>query len=425
MAILYWIVYNSEIEMRESTQQEKLMSIGISMLALGIFPLIWFLSQALLFRELTDAISRNLLVVVALIIGSSFIFLLFLGMDKIIKLAPKDNRDALEARMFVGPSLFMISLFLFYPAVRTIYISFKDRYSKDFIGFENYKWAFSDPEMIVTIRNQIIWLFFVVFFVLLIGLVVGWLSDRLNKGEAFFKSIVFLPMAISAVGASAIFKFIYEYRPPPLTQIGIINGIRVSVDRLGAQCMNNRIINGEFNGFDNENCLKPIGWLQQRDMSNLPFAQSLDANNWFNNIVVNLPVNTMLLMLIMIWMFTGFAAVVFSAGIKAIPQEIMEAGQIDGASEIRVFRSIVIPYIKSTIIVVGTYMVVTVLKAFDIIYVSTRGDLETNLLAVKMLDEFSKYRNFGRSATVAVLIFVCVLPIIIGTAIREKENAQS
>jgi len=411
--------------MRETTQQEKLMSIGISMLALGIFPLIWFLSQALLFRELTDAISRNLLVVVALIIGSSFIFLLFLGMDKIIKLAPKDNRDALEARMFVGPSLFMISLFLFYPAVRTIYISFKDRYSKDFIGFENYKWAFSDPEMIVTIRNQIIWLFFVVFFVLLIGLVVGWLSDRLNKGEAFFKSIVFLPMAISAVGASAIFKFIYEYRPPPLTQIGIINGIRVSVDRLGAQCMNNRIINGEFNGFDNENCLKPIGWLQQRDMSNLPFAQSLDASNWFNNIVVNLPVNTMLLMLIMIWMFTGFAAVVFSAGIKAIPQEIMEAGQIDGASEIRVFRSIVIPYIKSTIIVVGTYMVVTVLKAFDIIYVSTRGDLETNLLAVKMLDEFSKYRNFGRSATVAVLIFVCVLPIIIGTAIREKENAQS
>ena len=411
--------------MREATQQEKLMSIGISMLALGIFPLIWFLSQALLFRELTDAISRNLLVVVALIIGSSFIFLLFIGMDKIIKLAPKDNRDALEARMFVGPSLFMISLFLFYPAVRTIYISFKDRYSNDFIGFENYKWAFSDPEMIVTIRNQIIWLFFVVFFVLLIGLVVGWLSDRLNKGEAFFKSIVFLPMAISAVGASAIFKFIYEYRPPPLTQIGIINGIRVSVDRFGAQCMNNRIIEGQLNGFDNENCLKPIGWLQQRDMSNLPFAQALDSNNWFNNIIVNLPVNTMLLMLIMIWMFTGFAAVVFSAGIKAIPQEIMEAGQIDGASEVRVFRSIVIPYIKSTIIVVGTYMVVTVLKAFDIIYVSTRGDLETNLLAVKMLDEFSKYRNFGRSATVAVLIFVCVLPIIIGTAIREKENTQS
>ncbi len=411
--------------MKETTQQEKLLTIGISMLALGFFPLAWFLAQAILFRELTDQIPRNLLVVLAILVGSSFIFLLFFGMDRLIKLAPKDSRDALEARMFVGPSLFMITLFLFYPALRTIYISFKDRYSDSFIGFENYKWAFKDPEMLVTIRNQIIWLFSVVFFVILIGLVVGWLSDRLNKGEAFFKSIVFMPMAISAVGASAIFKFIYEYRPPPLTQIGIINGIRVSVDRLGSQCMNNRIIDGVFNGFDDPNCLKPIGWLQQRDLSNLPFAQNLNPDNWFSSILINLPVNTMLLMVIMIWSFTGFAAVVFSAGIKSIPSEIMEAGQIDGASEFRVFISIVIPYIKSTIIVVGTYMVVTVLKAFDIIYVSTRGDLETNLLAVKMLDEFSKYRNFGRSATVAVLIFVCVLPILVGTAIRERENSQS
>lgn len=411
--------------MKVKTQREKLLNFGISSLALGIFPLIWFLSQALLFRELTELISRNLLVVVGIIIGSTFIFLLFFGMNKIITFADKDSRDSLEARMFVGPSVFMIGLFLFYPAIRTIFLSFRDRYGTSAAGFDNYRWAFSDPEMIVTIRNQIIWLVFVVTFVLLIGLVVGWLSDRLNKGEAFFKSIVFLPMAISAVGASAIFKFIYEYRPPPLTQIGIINGIRVSVDRLGTTCMNNRIIDGKFYGFDNDNCLPPIGWLQQRDLTMLPFADSLNLDNWFNSILINLPINTMLLMVIMIWMFTGFAAVVFSAGIKAIPAEIMEAGQIDGASELRVFRSIVIPYIKSTIIVVGTYMVVTVLKAFDIIYVSTRGDLETNLLAVKMLDEFSKYRNFGRSATVAVLIFVCVLPIIIGTAVRERENTQS
>jgi alpha-glucoside transport system permease protein len=323
--------------MKEKTQQQKLMSFGISMLALGIFPLTWFLFQAILFRELTDAISRNLLVVIAIIVGSTFIFLLFIGMDKIIKLSPKENRDTLEARMFAGPSIFMIGLFLFYPALRTLYISFKDRYSNEFVGFENYKWAFTDSEMIVTIRNQIIWLIFVVTFVILIGLIVGWLSDRLNKGEAFFKSIVFMPMAISAVGASAIFKFIYEYRPPPLTQIGIINGIRVSVDRLGTTCMNNRIIDGKFYGFDNENCLPPIGWLQQRDLTMLPFVESLNLDNWFNSILINLPINTMLLMVIMIWMFTGFAAVVFSAGIKAIPAEIMEAGQIDGASELRVF----------------------------------------------------------------------------------------
>ena len=410
--------------MKHKTQREKLLNFGISTLALGIFPLIWFLSQALLFRELTELISRNLLVVVGIIIGSTFIFLLFFGMNKIITFADKDSRDSLEAKMFVGPSVFMIGLFLFYPAIRTIFLSFRDRYGTSPAGIENYLWAFSDPEMLVTIRNQIIWLVFVVTFVLLIGLVVGWLSDRLNKGEAFFKSIVFLPMAISAVGASAIFKFIYEYRPPPLTQIGIINGIRVSVDRANYICANNKDIDGVYRVVGDENCLPPIGWLQQRDMTNLPFVQNLDLDNWFNSIIVNIPINTILLMVIMIWMFTGFAAVVFSAGIKAIPGEIMEAGQIDGASELKVFTSIVIPYIKSTIVVVGTYMVVTVLKAFDIIYVGTRGDLETNLLAVKMLDEFSKYRNIGRSATVAVLIFVCVFPIIWFTIKRERETVE-
>ena len=412
------------VKMKHKTQREKLLNFGISSLALGIFPLIWFLSQAILFRELTELISRNLLVVAGIIIGSTFIFLLFFGMNKIITYADKDSRDSLEAKMFVGPSLFMIGLFLFYPALRTIYLSFRDRYGNSYNGFENYLWAFSDQEMLVTIRNQIIWLVFVVTFVLLIGLAVGWLSDRLNKGEAFFKSIVFLPMAISAVGASAIFKFIYEYRPPPLTQIGIINGIRVSVDQDDYICANNKNIDGLDRVVGDENCLAPIGWLQQRDMTNLPFVQNLDLDNWFNNIIVNIPINTILLMVIMIWMFTGFAAVVFSAGIKAIPNEIMEAGQIDGATEFKIFRSIVIPYIKSTIVVVGTYMVVTVLKAFDIIYVGTRGDLETNLLAVKMLDEFSKYRNIGRSATVAVLIFVCVFPIIWFTIKRERETVE-
>lgn len=402
-------------------KQSKYLTFGISTLALVVFPLLWFLSQAIFFRELTEQLARNIVVLIAIPFGSTFIFLLFLGMNKLIHLAPKDTRDSLEARMFVGPSIFMIGLFLFYPSLRTIFLSFKDRYSQEFVGFDNYLWAFTDAEMITTIRNQIIWLISVVILTLLIGLVVGWLTDRLNKGEAFFKSIVFMPMAISAVGASAIFKFIYEYRPPPLTQIGIINGIRVS---RGDQCWNNREISGEFKGYDDPSCINPVGWLQQRDLSALPISDTLEAGGWFSNALINLPVNTLLLMVIMVWMYTGFAAVVFSAGIKAIPAEIMEAGQIDGASELRIFISIVIPYIKSTIVVVGTYMVVTVLKAFDIIYVSTRGDLETNLLAVKMLDEFSKYRNFGRSSTVAVLIFVCVLPVIIGTALRERENSD-
>ena len=407
--------------MKNNTQQDKLLRFGISSLALGIFPLIWFLSQAILFRELTEQLTRNIVVLIAIPFGSIFIFLLFYGMNKLIDFAPKDARESLEARMFVGPGIFMILLFLFYPAVRTFYLSFKDRFSQEFVGLENYRWAFTDTEMIVTIRNQVLWLIFVVFFTVFIGLVFAWLTDRLNKGESFFKSIIFMPMAISAVGATAIFKFIYEYRPTPLTQIGIINGIRVS---RGEACYNNRIIEGELKGYDDPSCLEAVGWLQQRDLSALPIANQLQGSGWFGDTLVNLPVSTFLLMVIMIWMYTGFAAVVLSAAIKAIPSEIMEAGQIDGASELKVFRSIIIPYIKSTIVVVSTYMVVTVLKAFDIIYVSTRGDLETNLLAVKMLDEFSKYRNFGRSSVVAVLIFVCVLPVIIGSALRERDSAN-
>ena len=242
--------------MKQNTQEKKLFNFGISTLALAIFPLFWFLSQAILFRELTEIVTRNVLVLIAIPLGSTFIFLLFLGMNKLINFAPKDSRDVLEARMFVGPSIFMIGLFLFYPAVRTFYLSFKDRYSNDFVGFENYVWAVTDAEMITTIRNQVIWLIAVVTLTLIVGLVVGWLTDRLNKGESFFKSIVFMPMAISAVGATAIFKFIYEYRPPPLTQIGIINGIRVSK---GDNCYNNRIIDGEFYGFDDASCVAPVG----------------------------------------------------------------------------------------------------------------------------------------------------------------------
>ena len=140
-----------------------------------------------------------------------------------------------------------------------------------------------------------------------------------------------------------------RYRPPPLTQIGIINGIRVSA---GDNCSNNRLIDGVLYDYADSSCNRAIGWLQQRDLSGLNIGESLEAGGWFANMLVNLPLNTILLLVIMIWAYTGFAAVVFSAGIKAIPSDIMEAGQIDGASELKIFISIVIPYIKSTIIVV-------------------------------------------------------------------------
>ena len=413
--------------MKKLTQREKLFNFGISLLALGAFPLIWFLSQAILFRELTKYLPRPVLVLLAIIFGSSFIFLLYLGMNKIINLAPERYHEGLYGAMFIGPAIFLLFLFLFYPAVRTIYLSFFDKRGNNFIGLDNYVWSFSDQAMLITIRNQVIWLVGVVSLVILFGLVVGYISDRLKKGEAFFKSIIFMPMAISAVGSSAIFKFIYEYRPPPLTQIGLINGIRVGrgTDINGKECGNNAILeDGSKIDYVREGCSKPIGWLQQRDMSNLPSFQDISEGGFLLNLFVDFPINTVLLMLVMVWMFTGFAMVVFSAAIKAIPAEIIEAGQIDGASESKIFISIVIPYLKATIVVVATYLTVSVLKAFDIIYVTTRGDFETNLLAVKMLDEFAKFLNQGRSAAVAVIIFISVIPVIILNVYRNRQEAK-
>ena len=181
-------------------------NVGIRIISLGIFPLFWFLFQAILFRELTKILPRPLLVLLAIIVGSTFIFLLYLGMNKLISFAPERYHEGLYGAMFVGPAIFLLGLFLLYPAIRTIYLSFYDKRGNNFIGLENYVWSFTDRLMLITIRNQVIWLVGVVTLVILFGLVVGYISDRLKKGEAFFKSIIFMPMAISAVGSSAIFK---------------------------------------------------------------------------------------------------------------------------------------------------------------------------------------------------------------------------
>ncbi len=395
--------------MSVKSDSNKLLSFGVRIIAFSIFPLIWFLSQAILFREITNRIPRALLIFLAIAIGSTFIFILYAGMNKIISYAPKSYQEGLYGAMFV---------------IRTVYLSFRDKWGENSVGLDNYVWAISDNVMQVTIRNQFIWLIGVVTLVIMIGLIVAYVSDKLQKGEAVFKSIIFLPMAISGVGSSAIFKFIYAYRPPPLTQIGFLNGLRVTggTDNNGKPCKNNIIENGEKIDYVNDGCTQPIGWLQQRDLTKFTSFENVTPDDSFLSWLVNFPLNTVLLMIIMVWMYTGFAMIVFSAAIKAVPSEITEAGRIDGASEARIFLSVIMPYVKSTIVVVATYLTVTVLKAYDIVFVTTRGDFETNLLAVKMMDEFSKFLHFGRASTVSILIFISVVPIIVLNIFRNKED---
>ncbi len=205
------------------------------------------------------------------------------------------------------------------------------------------------------------------FFGVTIGLVFATLADRLRRGEALAKSLIFLPMAISFVGAAVTFRLIYSFRPEGFgSNIGLLNGI--------------------WTGLGND----PVAWLSQK------------------------PWNNFLLMVIMIWMQTGFAMVVLSAAIKAIPDEIIEAARIDGASELQVFRHIMIPSILPTIVVVTTYMVINAMKVFDIVFVM--GNAESNgteVIAERMIRWFFISGHDGRGAAIAVVLFVAVVPVMV------------
>ena len=222
----------------------------------------------------------------------------------------------------MGPALVILSVFLVYPVFNTILISLKDSRGQNFVGLDNFRFVFTDPSMLRSIRNTVGWMVLVPLVAVSIGLAFATLADRLRRGEAIAKSMIFLPMAISFAGAAITFRLIYSFRPQGFgSNIGLLNGIMLG---LGQQ---------------------PVAWLQQQ------------------------PWNNLYLMVIMVWMQTGFAMVVLSAAIKAVPDEILEAARIDGASELQVFRRVIMPTILPTIVVVSTYMVINALKVFDIVFV--------------------------------------------------------
>lgn len=231
------------------------------------------------------------------------------------------------------------------------------------LGFLHYN-SLGDPEMRIAIRNNLLWLFFVTSGSLVIGLVFAALVDRIRR-EAFAKTFIFMPLAISAVGASVIWGFMYNWQPAGRQQIGLLNAIWVAL------------------GND------AVPWLQQP------------------------PINTFALIAVMIWLQTGFAMVILSAAIKAVPTEMLEAARIDGAGELAIFWRIVIPSIKGSILTVATTIFIAVLKVFDIVYVSTGGRFETEVIANRMFTEMFRFRNFGRAAAIAVVLFLAVVPVMV------------
>jgi alpha-glucoside transport system permease protein len=334
----------------------------------------WLMSLAFDYTRRTDS-SRVMVVLVALTLGVGGVFGLFWAMDRVVDWLPARHREGFRPYVFVGPALVLLSVFLIYPVVNTILISLKDARSQKYVGLENYRFVFSDESMLRSLRNTAGWIILVPLVAVTVGLVFATMADRLRRGEAVAKSMIFLPMAISFVGAAIVWRFMYDFRPEGYgSNIGLLNGVRLGVGK------------------------DPIPWLQER------------------------PWNNLLLMAIMVWMQTGFAMVVLSAAIKAIPAEIIEAARIDGASEIQVFRRIIIPSISPTIVVVTTYMVINALKVFDIVFVMGNADTNgTEVVAERMIKWFFISDNNGRGAAIAVVLFIAVIPVMIWNVRRFRE----
>jgi alpha-glucoside transport system permease protein len=284
-------------------------------------------------------------------------------------------REGVRPFVFVGPALVIITVYLLYPAVDTIIRSFQDARSDNFIGLDNYKFIFTDPSMLIVLRNNLLWLVFVTSFAVGLGLVIAVMVDRI-RWESAVKSIIFLPMAISAVGASVIWKFIYTFRPAGRPQIGLLNAIWVAL------------------GGD------PQGWL------------------------ILQPWNNFFLIIIYIWILVGFAMVVISAAVKGVPNEQLEAARIDGASEIQIFFKVIIPNIRGTLLTITTTILIMVLKVFDIVFVMTSGQFGTQVIANSMFNQMFTFRQFGRASALAVVLLIGVIPVMIYN-VRSFREARS
>jgi alpha-glucoside transport system permease protein len=306
------------------------------------------------------------------------VFFLFWAMNRAIDWLPLRFREGVRPYVFVGPALVILAVFLVYPVINTILTSFKSSNSQSFVGLDNFKFVFKDDSMLKSIRNTVGWIVVVPTVAVTIGLAMATLADRLRKGEAVAKSMIFLPMAISFAGASVVWKLVYSFRPEGFgSNIGLLNGIMLGLGQ------------------------HPVAWLQQQ------------------------PWNNLYLMVIMVWMQTGFSMVVLSAAIKSIPDEILEAARIDGATELQVFRRIIIPTILPTIVVVTTYMVINAMKVFDIVFVI--GGAETNgtvVITERMIRWFFLLNNFGRGAAIAVVLFVAIIPVMIFNIRRFRQEEQ-
>lgn len=329
---------------------------------------------------LTDASSpghKVALMIVAVLLFAVVMGAILLSVDRIKRMPTWSVTVA-----FLAPTIIFLTFGLLYPGVRTLYASFFGRNGQEFVGLDNYIQAFTQTEFQIVLRNTALWVILVPLLSTVFGLVYAVLVDR-TRFERFAKTLMFLPMSISLVGASVIWRFMYEYRAllpdengnPTNEQTGLLNQILV--------------------------------WLGGEPQQFL----------------LNTPWNNLFLIAVMVWIQSGFAMTILSAAIKAIPDDIVEAARLDGLTGVKMFRYITVPSIRPALVVVLTTIAMATLKVFDIVRTMTGGNFNTSVVANEFYTQSFRANNAGLGAALAMILFILVIPLVVYN-VRQMRLAE-
>lgn len=307
----------------------------------------------------------NALITVVAGIGGAV--LLYYVLNKLAELLPGKVEARLKPYLYILPAYVAITFYLLYPTVLTIINAFKDATSTNWVGFDNFTRLISAPGFQSTLFNTLLWIVIVPAVTVAVGLGIAQLTDKMSpSGEKLSKTIIFLPMAISFVGAGAIWKLMYAYAASG-PQIGLLNAITT---QLGSS---------------------PVAWLSLSDFR----------------------VNSLFLMVMLLWAQAGYSMVLLSSAIKGVPEETLEAASIDGAGVFQIFFQVVVPQIMGTVVTVFVTVLINVMKIFDVVYVMTRGNANTNVIANEFYKQLFNFFDYGAASAIVVLLIIAVIPIMI------------
>lgn len=343
----------------------QVLATGIGRVLISVFvPIVAFIVLWLGFLFLRDSGAPKLVIVaVAIVWGIGGVALLYVVANWLVEKLSPPWQSRILPFVFVGPAIAILTFYLLIPTVLTAWGSLFDANGTKFVGADNYVYSFTNPEMVTAIRNNVLWLIFGTVFSTGLGLAIAVLVER-SRLDRLAKTLIFLPMAISFVGASVIWRFVFSYQPAGQPQVGLLNAIL-----------------GTFG-------IAPISWLTSE------------------------PLNSLLLIIILIWGQTGYAMVIIAAALKGVPDEMLEAGRIDGASEWQIFGKIIVPTIWPTIVTVATTIAILTLKIYDIVTAMTGGNFNTQVIATLMWKQAFTFFDAGRGSALAIILLVAVTPVI-------------